>query len=111
MVDISDALSEQDKVKFTVHTKVGFLHDYCNVLRASLRFYILFSDHSQIFQEGGLHHCPRTRGVCVAARQIRRERGICWHHCKDNNSLESTLNLDTYHVHDCVQDVTLTSKL
>lgn len=23
MVDISDALSEQDKVKFTVHTKVG----------------------------------------------------------------------------------------
>jgi len=24
MVDISDALSERDKVKFTVHTKVGF---------------------------------------------------------------------------------------
>ena len=24
MVDISDALSEQDKVKFTVHTKVGY---------------------------------------------------------------------------------------
>ena len=25
VVDISDALSEQDKVKFTVHTKVGFI--------------------------------------------------------------------------------------
>ena len=27
MVDISDALSEQEKVKFTVHTKVGVAHE------------------------------------------------------------------------------------
>ena len=30
LVDISDALSEKDKVKFTVHTKVcEFLGNYC----------------------------------------------------------------------------------
>lgn len=27
VVDISDALSEQDKVKFTVHTKVRFIFE------------------------------------------------------------------------------------
>lgn len=27
-VDISDALSERDKVKFTVHTKVGLSEEY-----------------------------------------------------------------------------------
>ena len=51
MVDISDALSEQDKVKFTVHTKVGFLHDYCNVFRASLKFYILFQTTLKSFKK------------------------------------------------------------
>ena len=31
LVDISDALSERDKVKFTVHTKVGIaIEDLCS---------------------------------------------------------------------------------
>jgi len=31
LVDISDALSEKDKVKFTVHTKVETCHLNCDI--------------------------------------------------------------------------------
>ena len=37
VVDISDALSEQDKVKYTVHTKVCFVTKYKFLLTILLR--------------------------------------------------------------------------
>lgn len=47
VVDISDALSEQDKVKYTVHTKVSFV-EKC---RTCQQFYHTHVDNTANFQE------------------------------------------------------------
>lgn len=54
-VDISDALSEREKVKFTVHTKVGFL--FLNYLNSFINL-IQFPDLTEGVCQVRFFCCP-----------------------------------------------------
>lgn len=80
MVDISDALSERDRVKFTVHTKVRKLgliftielpcHSLVIFNRNEMCFFLV---NAAEFQGERVFRGQGTRGVCLASRSLRRK--------------------------------------
>lgn len=75
-VDISDALSERDKVKFTVHTKVS-LFSGSDLQPRHVMILMKCShgstEHPPQLQAERVLRGPTARGVHLAARLIRRE--------------------------------------
>lgn len=87
-MDISDALSEKDKVKFTIHTKVrisllalssfkSFLSTISTMAKSTV--VLVFPDDSSNLQQTRILGRSSARGVRLVARQIRGERRVCRH--------------------------------
>ena len=80
MVDISDALSERDRVKFTVHTKVRAINLILHMIHDVVPCYSLvslsdrdarsFVDNSSELQGKRIFRSQGTRGVCLAPRPV-----------------------------------------
>lgn len=78
-VDISDALSERDKVKFTVHTKVRlqFSRSGPVLSEVSANTRPVSTEHAPQLQTERVLCGPTARRVHLAARLVRGKRRLC----------------------------------
>lgn len=79
-VDISDALSERDKVKFTVHTKVRLCtspgpSEFCH--KVLLTYGPVSTEHAPQLQTERVLCGATARRVHLAARLVRGKRRLC----------------------------------
>ena len=79
MVDISDALSEREKVKFTVHTRV--IYKSISIFTGYIMKQFILDNTARIRQVR-FFSCPATWRIYLVTWSLWREWSICWLHCK-----------------------------